>query len=300
MDITKDATNEEIKSAFRKKALVYHPDKLAANANANANTENTTDEFTLIKQAYDTLSDANKRAQYDESKQTNKDTKSTFLNVMNPQWKKFMSDAMIKMFAMSALKTEVVLTIDVPFCEVYQGKSKRIDIKTRQWLNGTYQYVQDSLVFSLVNIQKKYVFKGQGDASIFQGFQGFQDNNNMHHMPHMQVRGDVIVHVNIIEYATGVRIDTIFSEHDLFINKKITLHDFYMLETLECDICEGVSIPCPNKRKQSYVMRNLGLPMHCNDLVRSDVYINIELDIPYKLRTKGRDKLIRVLQKYFN
>lgn len=57
LGITKNASGDEIKRAYRKLILVHHPDK-----NGGKN-----DEFLKIKEAYDTLSDEKKRQQYDMS-----------------------------------------------------------------------------------------------------------------------------------------------------------------------------------------------------------------------------------------
>lgn len=56
------ATIEEIKAAYRRLARVYHPDVAAINQK-----ESYADEFMKIRAAYSTLSDPNKRAQYDRS-----------------------------------------------------------------------------------------------------------------------------------------------------------------------------------------------------------------------------------------
>ncbi|CAI5703552.1 unnamed protein product [Peronospora effusa] len=58
MDIKSDATPEEIKKAYRRKALQLHPDK-------RGNTPESQEEFTRMKQAYDVLSDPQKREVYD-------------------------------------------------------------------------------------------------------------------------------------------------------------------------------------------------------------------------------------------
>jgi hypothetical protein len=329
-----EATIDEIKSAFRKLALIHHPDKKNASANAtvnasanasanatanaNANANSSTydiDEFAKIKLAYDTLSDTNKRAIYDDEQSNlangnGNGNDNSLQNVSQGHWKTFMNDVMIKMFAMAACKTHINLTIDVPFIEVYQGKTKRIDIKTRQWVNGTYQYVQESVTLSLVNIKKKYVFVGKGDASVMQqqsqqsqhqSQQSQQSQQSPIHI-HLQQRGDVVIYVNVVEFAANkLRIDNIFSEHDLFITEKVTLHDFYTRDTFDCVLCEGlpgVTIACLNTRQTSYLLTGVGLPI--GPTTRSNVYINIELDIPLKLRTVGREKLCKVLKKYFN
>lgn len=58
LGISKNATEAEIKAAYRKKALEYHPDR---NKAADA-----TDKFKEVTKAYETLSDKNKKQMYDQ------------------------------------------------------------------------------------------------------------------------------------------------------------------------------------------------------------------------------------------
>ena len=58
MGVSKDATDAEIKSAFRKLAKQYHPD-ISKEANAE-------EKFKEIQEAYEVLGDENKRKQYDQ------------------------------------------------------------------------------------------------------------------------------------------------------------------------------------------------------------------------------------------
>lgn len=58
LGVSKEASEEEIKRAFRKKAKEYHPD-------VNKD-EGASDKFKEIGEAYSVLSDANKRKQYDQ------------------------------------------------------------------------------------------------------------------------------------------------------------------------------------------------------------------------------------------
>lgn len=59
LGVTKNATQEEIKKAYRKKAMRYHPDKNPGDASAEA-------KFKDASKAYQVLSDEKTRSQYDQ------------------------------------------------------------------------------------------------------------------------------------------------------------------------------------------------------------------------------------------
>ncbi|MEK7167367.1 MAG: DnaJ domain-containing protein, partial [Patescibacteria group bacterium] len=56
LGVSKSASQEEVKKAFRKLAHEHHPDKTSGNA----------DKFKEINEAYQTLNDPGKRKQYDQ------------------------------------------------------------------------------------------------------------------------------------------------------------------------------------------------------------------------------------------
>ena len=59
LGVSKTATPEEIKKAYRKKAIQYHPDK-------NPGDKEAEEKFKEAAEAYDVLSDSEKRAKYDQ------------------------------------------------------------------------------------------------------------------------------------------------------------------------------------------------------------------------------------------
>ncbi|ARC83423.1 dnaJ domain protein [Clostridium argentinense CDC 2741] len=59
LEVSKDATKDEIKKSFRNLAKKYHPD-------TNINDKTLSEKFQLINEAYSVLSDEKSRKEYDE------------------------------------------------------------------------------------------------------------------------------------------------------------------------------------------------------------------------------------------
>ena len=59
LGVRRDASQEEIKKAYRKLVRQYHPD-------ANPGNKEAEEKFKLINEAYEVLSDPQKKAQYDQ------------------------------------------------------------------------------------------------------------------------------------------------------------------------------------------------------------------------------------------
>ena len=64
LGVSKNATDQEIKSAYRKLAVRYHPDKQAGKSDAEK--KEAEEKFKECSEAYEVLSDKSKRANYDQ------------------------------------------------------------------------------------------------------------------------------------------------------------------------------------------------------------------------------------------
>jgi curved DNA-binding protein CbpA len=63
LGIASDATSEAIRTAYRRKALQFHPDRNPA--------PEASERFREVQEAYDILSDPRHRADYDENRRRN-------------------------------------------------------------------------------------------------------------------------------------------------------------------------------------------------------------------------------------
>ncbi len=75
------ASQAEIKSAYRKLALKYHPD-------VNHDSESAAEQFALLSKAYTILNDAQERAYYDDQLNTQKNRRYSILDSNNPHAKR--------------------------------------------------------------------------------------------------------------------------------------------------------------------------------------------------------------------
>lgn len=64
LGVSKNASNDELKRAFRKLSMLYHPDRQAGKSDTEK--KEAEDKFKEIAEAYEVLSNKDKRAQYDQ------------------------------------------------------------------------------------------------------------------------------------------------------------------------------------------------------------------------------------------
>ena len=76
LEVEMGATDDELKKAFRKLALKWHPDKNSVEAVGEARAKKAERNFKLIARAYEVLGDKDTRAAYDRGE-----------NVDDPKWR---------------------------------------------------------------------------------------------------------------------------------------------------------------------------------------------------------------------
>lgn len=117
LGVKKNATQEEIKKAFRKLALQYHPD---VNKNAEADLK-----FKQITEAYNTLSDPSTRLIYDNNGRVGFDS-PCYHNVASTVFQGFHQKRNVY------VATDIVQELVLSFKESVYGGQKEIQVKRKQ------------------------------------------------------------------------------------------------------------------------------------------------------------------------
>lgn len=250
LELEPTASQEDIRKAYRKLALLYHPDK---------NLGFQSKQFTDIKTAHDILSDPMQRKIYDEEKHTSKSI---------VDWKQFIGDVMTSMyviFATYVVPKDIELSINVNFDDVYNRRVKKLEVKVKRWINSSHYGNATQCIYIPLNSLKQ--------DSIFH-FEGLGDDSIMVSKP----RSSVKIKVSILGFEKGVHIQDILNDFDLYVLKDISLYEFYTIDTFEIKICDGVFLHIPNTQQYNYNVKNAGLPF--GDGLRGDVFIKISIKLP--------------------
>lgn len=245
LQVTEDATSEDIRKAYKRLALVHHPDK-------NGGDDSM---FKQIKLAYETLSHPIRKKEYDDQQKTEKkehvvlDTK--FQNCFD----------YLMMLFMLCITKDVVIKLDVTIKELYEHKVKKLCVKVK--LSNKEKI--ECLYISLLNFKHEYVFKNLGDDLLGIG-----------------KRTDIRVMLNIID-EPGIRIDSLMETYELHVEHEITLYDYYFTSNIIINIFDVLDIHCGYTRGQRVqIVKGAGLPFinpGDTDLQRGDLYIHFKIKL---------------------
>ena len=132
LGVEKTASQDEIKQAYRKLAMKYHPDR-------NQGDKAAEEKFKEIQVAYDTLSDSGKRASYDRGGNTHGNTRGfTDFGVDEDALRAFMQNHGFGGFGAARAKSPIdkmyvsEVTINVSFSEAFYGKRHMLKTKIKK------------------------------------------------------------------------------------------------------------------------------------------------------------------------
>jgi len=256
LGVSKNASEKDIKTAFRKLAAKHHPDKGGDHK-----------KFVEIKEAYETLSDPQKKQMYDQfgtadprQRQYNSQNyQGSFDNIFDQMFGNFGFQGRHQAQRNGTIQAEVQIQLE----DVLYGKAIDAEIGFR---NG-----QTKLV--TINIPK----------GVYHGSQirypGMGDHSNPKSPP-----GDLIVRVNVTPHHTFKR-----TEDNLTIEHNVNVYDAILGTEIKVTTLDRktftVSVPAGSQPDTVLSCKGEGLPNpHTN--VRGNLLIKVKVKVPKNLNKK--------------
>lgn len=291
LGVKKSATAEEIKKAYRKLAMKYHPDHAKGDKSAE-------EKFKKISEAYAVLSDKEKRQQYDtygssgfQQRYTQEDIFRGFdLNDILKEFgfgpKAFFSQGVgSRRFSFDdgsgfsnfgrrrqapAKGRDQIYDLPLTIGEIFSGTQKTISLNH----SGTTKTISVTIPGGMVP-GKKLRLTGKGESDSFGGSPG-----------------DLYIRAQFVE-------DPVFRLEgcDVYLNKLIRLSEAVLGTLISVPTPEGkefnMKIPAGTKSKTKMRITGHGIP-YMNTDKKGDLYVIIDVDIP-KTLTDEQNKLISQL-----
>jgi len=294
LGVPRNATQEEIKKAYRRLALKYHPDRNKGNKEAE-------EKFKEINEAYAVLSDPEKRRQYDmlgaegfQKKFSQEDIFRgfDFENIFREfgigfggRVRDIFSDLLggFGFFGHSPFEREetyahrqikgrdLVYELPLSLEEAAKGTKKTISFSA----GGRQETISINIPAGVRDGQKLRV-RGKGEPGPYGG-----------------PRGDLYVQIRLLEHPLFRR-----EGDDLFYKQRIKFSDAVFGTEIEVPTIYGkrlkLKIPPGTQSGSKLRIRGYGLPR--SDGRKGDQYVEIQIDVP-KTLTREQEEAVRELRK---
>jgi curved DNA-binding protein len=292
LGVNKNASDEELKKAYRKLAMKYHPDR-------NPNKKEAEERFKEINEAYAVLSDKEKRKQYAafgkegfHQRFTQEDIFRGFdfdeilSGLFGGRGRResrsrgrggfdfgdlFGGQAYQNMGRMSQKGEDMIYELAISLEEAAFGAEKRISYRK----NGRIEEISVKIPPGITS-GKKLRVAGKG----MEGRNGGPP-------------GDLYLQISIKEHPTFSR-----ERDDLIVEKEINFSEAALGTTIEVPTLDGtkkVKIPPGTQSHTKMRLKGLGLP-HFQGEGKGDEFVKVIVKVPKKLTEKGK-KLIDELSR---
>ncbi|NBP02005.1 MAG: hypothetical protein EBU90_18125 [Proteobacteria bacterium] len=268
LGVNKNASEDEIKRAYRKLASQHHPDRGGDTA-----------KFQEIQAAYDTLSDPDKRAQYDNPQPQG--FQFNFGGGFPPEFDQFFSGSPFgEIFGGQFRRQQPVknrtlnLATDISLEDAYYGKDLMANITLPSGKEQTIEIrippgVKSGTVLRLA---------GMGDDSIS-------------NLP----RGDIHLTVNVQSHRLFRR-----ENDDLIVDLQLMCIDAILGKKIDIDCIDGktIEINVPPGTQHGHILNvtGKGMPNLTNNLMKGRLLVVVNISVPTYITDEQKELLVKAFK----
>jgi len=294
LGVNKKSSPDDIKKAYRKLALKYHPDK-------NPDNKQAEEQFKKISEAYAVLSDSEKRKQYDRFGSDAFSQKFSQEDIFREfDFGKIFRDMGVggggdftTFFGRGGRKRSFTSRESDPFSELFGRAQSGQQIRSK---GSNLEYVLDVLLeesFSGVDKSLSMSKGAEVDEIRFKVPAGISSGKKLRIPGKGQESinggspGDLYIKINVMPHSVFTR-----EGDDIYVQKTITFSEAALGKSIDVPILGGetkrIKIPAGTQNNTKIRMKGYGMP-HFRGTGKGDEYIKISVSVPKTLTKKQKD-----------
>jgi len=302
LGVDKNATAEDIKKAYRKLALKWHPDR-------NPNNKAAEEKFKKISEAYAVLSDPEKRKQYDQFGSADQ-----FRQQFSQEdiFRGFDINEILRSFGFGGIRegkttfrtrrsTSSMDDFDDPFAGLFGGMRGENDhyVKMPQKGQDVEYNLSITLEESVFGAEKKISFQlGNKIEDINVKIPAGISTGKKLRLPGKGLpgvnggpNGDLYLNINVLPHPIYVR-----DGNDLYIERTIKFSQAALGTSIDVPMLDGttkrIKIPPGTQNNTKIRMKGFGVPS-LKGAPKGDLFVKINIEVPRKLN----DRQIKLIQQ---